>query len=180
MLSNEFYQAVIDGDDRGISRAIDALFPSLVTYLKSTMGYCDDDCQESVQLTLIQTIDRIKKGVIREPSSLNSYMMTTAKNNLLRSLRRGPIEVYDESASYSATVENQTDTLFEFELQQALWECVEKLDPKNREFMKYWINNPGIRHEEVAEMFGLSINATWQRKFRLIKILQRCAKKKGF
>ena len=177
MLSNEFYQAVIEGDDRGMSRAIDKLFPSLVSYLKSTMGCCDDDCQESVQLTLIQTINRIKMGEIREPSSLKKYMKTTAKNNLLRAVRKGVIEVFDETASYSVVTENQTDHLIDLDSQRILMECLDKLDPYNRSFMDYWIQHPGIGHEEVAEAFGLSVNATWQRKFRLVRFLQKCAKK---
>jgi RNA polymerase sigma factor (sigma-70 family) len=178
MLSNEFYQAVIDDDDRGMTRAIEKLFPSLVAYLKSTMGYCDDDCQESVQMTIIQTINRIREGVIREPSSLKSYMKTTAKNNLLRSVRKGPIEVYDETASYSVVAEDQAENLINLDTQRILVECLNKLDPYNRAFMEYWIQNPGIGHDEVAEAFGLSVNATWQRKYRLVRSLQKCAKKK--
>ncbi len=179
MLSNEFYQAVIDGDDRGISRAIDKLFPSLVAYLKATMGCCDDDCQESVQLTLIQTINRIRIGEIREPSSLKSYMKTTAKNNLLRAVRKGPIEVFDETANYSVVAEDQADNLINTDTHRILVACLNKLDPFNRAFMDYWIQNPGVGHEEVAEAFGLSVNATWQRKYRLIRFLHKCAKKNG-
>jgi len=178
MLSEEFYLAVIDNNERGISRAVDELYPGLVSYLMSTMGCCEDDCQESVQLTLIQTINRIKLGEIREPSSLKAYMMTTAKNNLLRAVRKGPIEVYDEAASYSVVSENQTDNLANLDKQRILLECLDRLDPYNRAFMNYWIDHPGIRHEEVAEVFGLSVNASWQRKYRLIRLLQKCAKKK--
>jgi DNA-directed RNA polymerase specialized sigma24 family protein len=177
MLSNDFYQAVIDNDDRGLSRAIERLFPSLVAYLKATMGCCDDDCQESVQLTLIQTINRIKIGEIREPSCLKSYMKTTAKNNLLRAVKKGPIEVFDESASYSVVAENQAENLINSDSHRILTECLNKLDPYNRAFIDYWIQYPGIGHEEVAEAFGLSVNATWQRKYRLVRLLHKCAKK---
>jgi RNA polymerase sigma factor (sigma-70 family) len=179
MLSEEFYQAVIDNNEKGLSRAIGKLFPGLVSYLVSTMGSCEDDCQESVQLTLIQTINRIKLGDIREPSSLQAYMMTTAKNNLLRAIRKGPIEVYDEAASYSVVPEDQAENLINHDKQRILLECLNTLDPFNRAFMDYWIEHPGIGHEEVAEVFGLSVNATWQRKYRLIRMLQNCAKKKN-
>ena len=178
MLSDEFYQSVIDNNERGISRAVDKLYPGLVSYLKSTMGCCDDDCQESVQLTLIQTINRIRMGDIREPSSLKAYMMTTAKNNLLRAVRKGPIEVYDETATYSVVSEDQADNLIKLDTQKILLDCLNTLDPYNRDFMNYWIQHPGVGHEEVAEVFGLTVNATWQRKYRLIRLLQKCAKTK--
>jgi RNA polymerase sigma factor (sigma-70 family) len=179
MLSEEFYQAVLDNNERGISQAVGRLYPGLVSYLMSTMGSCEDDCQESVQLTLIQTINRIKLGDIREPSSLKAYMMTMAKNNLLRAVRKGPIEVYDEAATYSIVPEDQADNLINLDRQRILLECLDKLDPFNRAFMNCWIDHPGIGHDEVAEMFGLSVNATWQRKYRLIRMLQNCAKKKN-
>lgn len=177
MLTNEFYRAVTDGDDRGIARAIDALFPSLVAYLMSTMGGCEDDCKESVQLTFIDTLTRIRMGEIRDPARLKSYMKKAAKHNLIRAVRKGPVEVYDETASYSVVAENQVDNLLHADTQKILVKCLESLDPYNRSFMEYWIQHPGIGHEEVAEAFGLSVNATWQRKYRLIRILQKCAQK---
>ncbi len=179
MLSNEFYQAVIDGDERALTRATDKLFPSLVAYLKATIGCCEDDCKESVQLTLIQTIHRIRVGEIREPSSLKSYMKTTAKNNLLRAVRRGPVEVFDETATYSVVAEDQANNLINMDTHRILVECLNKLDPFNRAFMDYWLQNPGVGHEEVAKAFDLSVNATWQRKYRLIQLLHKCTKKKG-
>lgn len=178
MLTTEFYLAVINDDDRGIARAIDALFPSLVAYLMSTMGGCEDDCKESVQLTLIDTMSRIKLGEIREPARLKSYMKKASKHNLIRSVRKGPIEVYDETASYSVVAENQVDNLIDVDTQKILVKCLDSLDPYNRSFMEYWIQHPGIGHKEVAEAFGLSVNATWQRKYRLIRLLQKCAQKK--
>lgn len=180
MLTTEFYIAVMNNDDRGIARAIDALFPSLVAYLMSTMGGCEDDCKESVQLTLIDTVNRIKLGEIREPARLKSYMKKASKNNLIRAVRRGPIEVYDETASYSVVAENQVENLMNLDTQKILVKCLDTLDPYNRAFMEYWIQHPGIGHEEVAEVFGLSVNATWQRKYRLIRLLQKCAQKEDF
>ena len=117
-------------------------------------------------------------GDIREPSSLKAYMMTTAKNNLLRAVRKGPIEVYDETATYSVVSEDQADNLIKLDTQKILLDCLNTLDPYNRDFMNYWIQHPGVGHEEVAEVFGLTVNATWQRKYRLIRLLQKCAKNK--
>jgi hypothetical protein len=58
MLSEEFYLAVIDNNERGISRAVDELYPGLVSYLMSTMGCCEDDCQEPpVEVTYKYGID---------------------------------------------------------------------------------------------------------------------------
>lgn len=179
MLTSDLYIAVMKNDERGISRAITNLYPGLISYLRATLGGCHDDCQESVQLTMIQTVSSLKSGKIRDPERLMSYMMRTARNNFIRQRRRDQIHVYDDSSAYSTTLSEQTDHLVDADDQRILLECLDELDPFNKTFIEYWLQNPGIRAEEVAEEFGFSVNATWQRKHRLIKALRRCAEKKN-
>lgn len=181
MLIESFYEAVLEKNDPVISRCIKSLFPGLMSYLKATMGACHDDCQECVQLTIIQTVSKIRDGDIRDPSRLMSYMMITARNHLIRNTRRGPIFVYDEEFHYS-THQDQINEPFILDLdeQKILLKCINRLDNFNREFIMFWLLNPGVQAEEVAESFGLSVNATWQRKYRLIKILSRCTKRNGY
>jgi DNA-directed RNA polymerase specialized sigma24 family protein len=181
MLIDSFYQAVLEKNDRVISRCTKALFPGLISYLKATMGACHDDCQECVQLTIIQTVSKIREGEIRDPARLMSYMMVTARNHLIRNTRRGPIFVYDEEFHYS-THQDLIDEPFILDLdeEKILFKCISRLDSFNREFIMYWLSNPGVRAEDVAEFFGLSVNATWQRKYRLVKLLSRCTKKYGY
>jgi len=179
MITSDLYNAVIMNDEKGISRAINSLYPGLISYLRATLGGCYDDCQESVQLTMIQTLASLKSGRIRDPERLMSYMMTTARNNFIRQCRKDAILVYDDSSAYSTTLSDQTDHLVDEDDQRILLECLNELDPFNKSFIDYWLKNPGIRAEEVAAEFGFSVNATWQRKHRIIKALRRCAEKKN-
>jgi DNA-directed RNA polymerase specialized sigma24 family protein len=180
MLIDTFYEAVLEKNDRVISRCIKSLFPGLISYLKATMGACHDDCQECVQLTIIQTVSKIQGGEIRDPSRLMSYMMVTARNHLIRSNRRGQVHVFDEEFHYSVQQElTEEPYILDSDEQKILLRCVEQLDSFNREFILHWLRNPGAQAEDVAEAFGLSVNATWQRKYRLVRLLSRCTKKHG-
>jgi DNA-directed RNA polymerase specialized sigma24 family protein len=181
MLVDTFYRAVREKNDLVISRCIKSLFPGLMSYLKATMGGCHDDCQECVQLTIIQTVSKIEGGEIRDPSRLMAYMMVTARNHLIRSNRRGVVHVFDEEFHYSSDIDPHIEPfVLESKELEVLTKCIDRLDPFNREFILYWLKNPGAQAEDVAEAFGLSVNATWQRKYRLIRLLGKCAKKHGF
>jgi RNA polymerase sigma factor (sigma-70 family) len=179
MIVDTFYEAVLQKNDRVISRCIKTLFPGLMSYLKSTMGGCHDDCQECVQLTIIQTVSKIQCGEIRDPSRLMAYMMVTARNHLIRNNRRGHVLVFDEEFQYASQPRSEESFVFDSEKQKILDRCLDKLDSYNREFILYWLRNPGAQAEDVAEVFGLSVNATWQRKYRLIRLLSKCRKKHG-
>lgn len=175
MQAERFYKAVIEGDEKEISVAFNAIFPVLVTYLRATQNACDDDCRECAQLTLIHTVQKIKCGAIRQPEYLKHYILKALRNQYIRMMTPAKPIIYDEAASYMAEPANQINRLVTVEDQVVLRRCLQKLDHYNREFMEYWMANPGVRAEDVAERFGSTVNAVNQRKFRVLKLLRKCA-----
>lgn len=91
--------------------------------------------------------------------------------------RFGPTIVYDERAEYSIDTAQQTDNIINKEMEDLLKKCINKLDDKNKEFIHYILENPKMKTEEIAEHFSMTVNATWQKKHRLIHKLRECAQK---
>jgi RNA polymerase sigma factor (sigma-70 family) len=149
----------------------------LVKYLSSTVSACDDDCQEAAQLAIIQVIQKIQTDQIREPKAIKSYLFTCAKRNIYRMTRFGPTIVYDERAEYSIDTAQETDNIINKEMEELLKKCINKLDDKNKAFIHYLLENPKMKTEEIAEHFNMTVNATWQKKHRLIHKLRECAQK---
>ncbi len=178
MLSNDLYYSVVRNDEREITRAVNKAFPVLVGHLITTQGACYDDCAESAQITLVHTIEKIRSGAIRDPEKLNVYLLKAAKHNYLRLFSRDKPMVFDETAEYSVEPARQAQKLVSEEKRNILEECLAQLDERNRAFIEYWLRNPGVRSEEVAEVFGSTANAVMQRKYRLVKLLRQCALKK--
>src|SRR5690606_39030037 len=111
MLSNDLYYSVVGNDERAITKAVNEAFPVLVGYLVATQGACHDDGVESVQISIIQTIEKIRSGTIKDPEKLVSYLKIAARHNYLRIRSRGQTMVFDETAEYSVEPPKQAEKL---------------------------------------------------------------------
>jgi len=177
MHTDQFYLAIKNQDQINITKYTKVIFDELVRYLSSTVNACDDDCQEAAQLAIIQVVQKIQSDQIREPKAIKSYLITCAKRNIYKLTRLGPTLVYDERAEYSIDPAQQTDQIINKEMLELLSHCINKLDDKNKTFVRFLFENPKMKTEEIAGYFNMSINATWQKKHRLINKLKSCAQK---
>ena len=177
MQTEQLYLAIKSQDQLDITKYTKVIFDELVRYLSSTVSACDDDCQEAAQLAIIQVVQKIQLDQIREPKAIKSYLITCAKRNIYRLTRLGPTIVYDERAEYSIDPTQQADTIINKEKRELLKRCINKLDEKNKVFVQYLLENPKMKTEEIAKHFNMTVNATWQKKHRMINKLRDCAQK---
>tara|TARA_B100001093_G_C26010272_1_gene669422 strand:+ start:281 stop:478 length:198 start_codon:yes stop_codon:yes gene_type:complete len=59
-----------------------------------------------------------------------------------------------------------------------LTDCIQQLNPSSREYILYWLKNPNHNAQDVANHFGINVNAAWTQKHRILKVLQVCCQKK--
>lgn len=177
MHTERLYLAIKNQDQISISKYTKVIFIDLVKYLSSTLKACDDDCQEAAQLAIIQVVQKIQTDQIREPKAIKSYLLTCAKRNIYRMARFGPTIVYDDRAEYAVDTAEQTENIINKEMEALLKRCIHKLDDHNKAFINYLLEHPKMKTEEIAEHFNMTVNATWQKKHRLIVKLRECARK---
>jgi RNA polymerase sigma factor (sigma-70 family) len=173
--------AAIREDDKGkTDELLSSLFPVLVNYLRVTMNAGEKDAEDCAQEALITVVENIRRNGIKNPESIFNYIITVSRHAYLR-LRRGDIpgNYVDFSEAYHvAEPAEQLDNLLDDERERFLEECIETLSKENRRMIEMWFQNPGRPSEEVARHFKISVNNVWIRKYRIIKILNKCIGKK--
>ena len=176
------YDKLFKAIKRGSSKDLDSLykevFQILCSYLRTTMGANLPDAEECAQHALVSTLDRIWKNAIQEPENIYFYLLKSAKNRYYRMRQDHARSNYQHDMEPYVPVEEQIDSLVSQEEQDALEQCLDRLDQSSREFINYWIDYPGANATDVAKLFGISVNNVWIKKHRIIKKLTNCIQKK--
>jgi DNA-directed RNA polymerase specialized sigma24 family protein len=106
------------------------------------------------------------------------YFFTTAKHELFRLRRSKHTRHVEFVAEEHGTEAYQLKELMDEERMSVLTDCIQELTPSSREYILYWLKYPDYNAQDVANHFGISLNAAWTRKHRILKVLQACCEKK--
>jgi len=169
---------VEEGDDRAVNQILAGMQAVLQRYLESRFNARPDDAKDSVQDTLIISMELIENGEIRQPEKLHSFMLTTCRNNYLNAQKKGAHQNYSQTPLNARSNPRQLDRLYSDERKKLLEICLEKLTDTYRSFMEFWFKHPNYDASVVADKFDISVNSAWTRKHRAIKKLNHCVTKK--
>lgn len=176
------YAKLVTAIQQGTTQELDALyteaFEVLCGYLQVNMRASLPDAQDCAQHALVKTLERIQSNAIREPESIYSYLLQSAKNRYLRVRYEHNRSNYQDDMEPYAPIEEQVDNLSTREEQKALEECLTQLSGDARAFINYWLEHPDAQAKDVAGCFGISVNNVWIKKHRIIKKLADCIQKK--
>jgi len=170
----KFVNAIKEGPSSELSSLYSETFDTLCSYLRTTMRASIPDAEDCAQHALVKTVERIQDNAIREPDSIYSYLIQSAKNRYLRIRYEQNRSNYQENIEEYIPIEEQVDLLTSNEEQEALERCLDQLPSASRKFINYWMEYPDARADDVASDFDISINNVWIRKHRIIKKLSEC------
>ncbi|MEX0681257.1 MAG: sigma-70 family RNA polymerase sigma factor [Balneolales bacterium] len=170
--------AIKNGKQKELDTLYTEAFDILCGYLRSTMRANLPDAEDCAQHAIMMTIKRIQNNAIKEPESIYSYLIQSAKNRYLRVRFENNRSNYQDNMEPYIPVEEQTDYLVTEEEQLALENCLEKLPSDSKSFIDFWLTYPNSQARDVAEKFGISVNNVWIKKHRIIKKLTDCIEKK--
>jgi RNA polymerase sigma factor (sigma-70 family) len=156
------------------NRALKEMMPKLVDYLRVTMGADSNTAMECVQQAFLNVYERILEDKIRDPKSILSYFMQASRNEFIN-MKNKQKKFSDYSVSSFGMIEPamQIEELIEEERMDALQICIDSLDEDSKEFINFFLDNPGIGSREVARLFNLSEANVRTKKSRLIKQLHQ-------
>jgi RNA polymerase sigma factor (sigma-70 family) len=171
-------EALNNGDSKELEALYGEAFQILCRYLGTTMKADHQDAQECAQHALVMTMERLRKGAIRNTDSLFSYLLQSAKNRYMRMRHDRVKNSLQDNIERYVPVEEQIDLLVTDERKKALQACIADLDEPSREFILYWLENPDARSGAVARHFNISVNNVWTKRHRIVKKLGECVRKK--
>ncbi len=174
----KFVEALKSGDSKELESLYAEAFEILCRFLRTTMRADHQDAQDCAQHALVMTMERLRKGAIREPDNIYSYLLQSAKNRYMRMSYESERNNFQDNIERYVPVQEQMDHLVSEEKKNALQSCLAKLDEPSREFILFWLEHPEARSGAIARQFNISVNNVWTKRHRLVKKLGECVRKK--
>lgn len=160
-------------ETRKANELLAEVLPKLVQYLQITVGADLETAEECVQQAFLNVYERILQDKIRDPKSILSYLMQASRNEYF-SHRQKNKRYTDLPETELGMIEpaEQITRLIDDERMEALSSCISQLDDESREFITYFMDNPGVRSRQVATEFDMSEANVRIKKHRIIHQLQ--------
>ena len=170
-----FYDAVVNGDKRGMDRSIKILSPMLIRYLQTHMGASQSDAKEVVNHSLAYVCEGILQGQITMEDGFLKYIQLTCKHSYLKHVQELRRTVALGSVVEDPVVKyDHLDTLLQKERETILHRCILKFSPENQAFIRFLMDQPGCDPVEISSHFGLKIGNVYTKKSRILKLLADC------
>lgn len=176
---SELVEALHAGEDAKVNEILQDLIPRLIRFLQIHMGAQKIDAEDCVQHSLELTLDVIREGNLNDSEKILTYLMTTCRNNYLKSREKRREILYDELPYNQYHAPAQFESLLDKERTRILQQCIEELKGGYRKFIEYWFKHPDSDAGDVAAHFNISVNNVWTKKHRVIKQLNECYKEKS-
>lgn len=176
---SELVEALQGEDVIRVNKILEDLIPRLIRFLEIHMGAPRIDAEDCVQYSMELTLEVIRAGKLNDSEKVLTYLMTTCRNNYLKSREKKKEIIYDEIPKNRFHEPSQITSLVEQERKSILERCIEELKGVYRSFIEYWLEYPDSDADAVAEHFNISVNNVWTRKHRVIKQLNECYEKKS-
>lgn len=176
---SDLVDALRDGDEETANRLLREVMPRLKDYLQVVMNATPLEAQECSQQAFLDVFERIREDKIKESKYIFSYLITTSRNQFLN--YRKTQHRFDSSPAdgvFQVEPARQIESLVEEERMKILEECLDQLDPGDRDLIKYMLANPDATTKQVSKRFGLSGANVRTKKSRLTHRLHHCFKRK--
>lgn len=174
---SKFVTAVLQNDRATLDELSIVISKVLIKFLLVRMDANLEDAQDSAHNTILFTIEKIKDDSLKHPDRVINYLFTTAKHDYLKSQNKNREASYDEVPDHYSKEGDQLQNILNEERQKILKRCLEKLKPKQFEYIDFWFKNPRMEASQVASHFKMSVNNAWTKKHRILQVLKECVQK---
>ena len=176
---SELVEALNRGDKKKADKILKHMLPRLVKYLQIRMGASKSDAEDCVQYSMERALEVLQNDKLKNADHVFSYLISTCRNNYLKSLEKRREVNYDEIPETEFNNPNQIRSLLDKERTRILEECLDELKKMYRDFIEYWFKYPDSDADVVADHFDISVNNVWTRKHRVLKKLNKCYEEKS-
>ncbi|MEX1011956.1 MAG: sigma-70 family RNA polymerase sigma factor [Balneolaceae bacterium] len=177
---SELVTALEQGDEKRANELLKEVIWRLKDYLTVVLGAPESEAEECAHQAFLAVFERIRDGKIRDPKTIFSYFLTSARNEYFR-VSRGMQRFDHLEEPYSNLIEpaQQVERLLDEERQRILEECLQELDGEAREFITWYLAHPDADTQVAATRFGISHANSRTRKSRITSRLHDCVKRKS-
>jgi len=176
---SDLVEALHDGDEETANQLLKEVMPRLEDYLKVVMNASADEAIECAHQAFLDVFERIRQDKINDSKYIFSYLITTSRHTFLYyKKRQHRFTSAPEDYHYEVEAADQVEALIEEERMSILKECLEELDPKDRDLINYILANPDASTKQISKNFELSGANVRTKKSRLTHSLHHCYKRK--
>ncbi|TVR17206.1 MAG: sigma-70 family RNA polymerase sigma factor [Balneolaceae bacterium] len=176
----EFYELVKTGDSSEVNRVSRGMVRTMALFLRSTLNAEEDLAMDCAQEVYQNVYVKILENSLPDVNNIFGYLINSARNEFLKSQRRGKFEVPSEHAKFipikDTSSENIVELLYNREREKKLEECIRKLKIKKRIFFKHVLEYINEKDKDTAKLLGMSHSNFRAKKSRLIDSLRECVK----
>jgi len=150
MDSNFFLQSLRNGDNTGIRKIYEELFPKVKSFIIKRDGNIDD-AKEIMQKALLQVSTRAQDQNFTLKSSFDAYFMVVCKNLWIRTIKKRKLRVTNDNiiALVSEEAEIAMST-YEQERWELFQEKLQIISENCREILKLFFNK--VSYKKIAEL----------------------------
>jgi RNA polymerase sigma factor (sigma-70 family) len=164
-------RAAAAGDATAWDWLITRFHKRLVSAARS-QGLHHHDAEDAAQATWIRLTRHI--GQLRDPASLTSWLITTARREGLRIRNRAPREQLTAEFAFEVPVEAEHDReLLEALRREALQEALCDLPERHRDLMQALLADPAPSYAEIAARLGIPIGSIGPTRARCLARLRK-------
>ena len=146
-----------------------------VVYLLSKYTSDADFAYDCVMAVIERLLVRFNSLCGANDFYFNSYFIEACKNQYLTEKRKiGKTDPLHNSQDLRDTSDSVYDILFNKDQKEWLRHCLSKLNDRQFDFIAWLFQNPRAENSELEGYFSLPINAIYQKKHRIVKLLQKC------
>ncbi|TVQ04126.1 MAG: sigma-70 family RNA polymerase sigma factor [Balneolaceae bacterium] len=176
----EFFDLIASSDKPEINKVSQAYSDRLAIYLTSVYGAEENIARDCAQEAFEKVYGKIIHDNLDGIEDIFGYMVRTAKNEYLMTIRREKFEVPFEQSHYAGikgtTGEEVIDGLYSDERKNLLEYCIEQLKKNNRIFFLQVLKYIHEKDADAAKMMNMSHSNYRTKKSRVIESLRDCVK----
>ena len=162
-----------DGDQQAWNCLVDRFLPLVSAVIaRFRLSRADaDDVNQTVWLRLVEHLDDL-----REPSALPGWLVTTARNEALRVIRKSdrlrPMDPLTWPGFDTAAEASISDELLSAERHRALVEAVDELRRDRRELLLLLLRDPPLSYAEIGRRLGKPVGSIGPTRARVLDELR--------
>lgn len=162
-----------DGDQQAWNCLVDRFLPLVSAVIaRFRLSQADaDDVNQTVWLRLVEHLDDL-----REPSALPGWLVTTARNEALRVIRKSdrlrPMDPLTWPGFDTAAEVSISDELLSTERHRALVEAVDELRRDRRELLLLLLRDPPLSYAEIGRRLGKPVGSIGPTRARVLDELR--------
>lgn len=131
----------------------------------------DQASADVVQTTWLRLVEHLSS--IRDPRRLPGWLVTTARNLSLESLRQvKQLQPLDEDFEAPSTIEQPDGAVLRHEQAALVREALDRLSDRDRQLLSALAAEPPIPYQEISARFGMPIGSIGPTRMRALKRLR--------